>query len=50
MPGKGLPGGSPMLGLEIRKPNRQTVVGFIIAWIVVIFVMLLTMFIARIGA
>ena len=39
-----------MLDLEIRKPNRQTVVGFIVAWVCVIVIMLLTMFIARIGA
>ena len=39
-----------MFGLEIRKPNQQTVVGFIVAWVCVIAIMLLTMFIARIGA
>lgn len=39
-----------MLDLEIRKPNRQTVVGFIVAWVCVIAIMLLTMLIARIGA
>jgi hypothetical protein len=39
-----------MLDLEIRKPNRQTVVGFIVAWVCVIAIMLLTMLIAQIGA
>ena len=36
--------------LEIRKPSRQTVVGFIVAWVIVIVIMLLTMVIAQIGA
>ncbi len=39
-----------MFDLEIRKPNKETVVGFIVAWVCVLFVMLLTMFIAQIGA
>lgn len=39
-----------MFDLEIRKPNQQTVVGFIVACVCVIAIMLLTMFIARIGA
>ena len=39
-----------MSQLEIRKPSRQTVVGFIVAWVIVIFIMLLTMVIAKIGA
>ncbi len=39
-----------MFDLEIRKPNRQTVVGFIVAWVCVIAIMLMTMLIARIGA
>ena len=39
-----------MSQFEIRKPSRQTVVGFIVAWVVVIGIMLLTMVIAQIGA
>ena len=39
-----------MFGLEIRKPSRETVVGFVVAWVVVVFIMLLTLFIAQIGA
>jgi hypothetical protein len=39
-----------MFDLEIRKPNKETVVGFVVAWVCVILVMLLTMFIAQIGA
>jgi len=39
-----------MFDLEIRKPNKETVVGFIVAWVCVAFVMLLTMYIAQIGA
>jgi len=39
-----------MFDLEIRKPNRQTVIGFIVAWVCVIAIMVLTMVIAQIGA
>tara|TARA_Y100000588_G_scaffold354806_2_gene409406 strand:+ start:7312 stop:7431 length:120 start_codon:yes stop_codon:yes gene_type:complete len=39
-----------MSDLEIRKPNRQTVIGFIVAWVCVIAIMVLTMVIAQIGA
>ena len=39
-----------MFDLEIRKPNRQTVIGFIVAWGCVIAIMVLTMVIAQIGA
>ena len=39
-----------MWDLEIRKPNKETVVGFIVAWVCVAIVMLLTLFIAQIGA
>jgi hypothetical protein len=39
-----------MFGLEIRKPNKETVVGFVVAWICVFAIMGLTMILARIGA
>lgn len=39
-----------MFGLEIRKPNKETVVGFVVAWICVLAIMGLTMILARIGA
>ena len=39
-----------MFDLEIRKPNRQTVIGFIVAWVCVIAIIVLTMVIAQIGA
>ena len=42
-------GGVIMLDLEIRKPNRETVVGFIVAWICVVAIVLLTMALVRIG-
>jgi len=35
---------------EIYWPKRVTWVGFLIAWILVIFIMLGTMFLARIGS
>lgn len=38
------------MSFEIRKPSRQTVVGFIVAWVIVVAIMLLTMIIAQIGA
>ena len=37
------------IGLELRRPNRQTVVGFVLAWVCVIVIVLLTMWLARIG-
>ena len=39
-----------MFGLEIRKPSRQTIVGFLVAWVFVIGIIFLTMVLARIGA
>jgi len=39
-----------MFDLEIRKPNKETVVGFIVAWICVVAIVLLTMALVRIGA
>ena len=39
-----------MFDLEIRKPAKETVVGFIITWICVIAIVLLTMVLVRIGA
>ncbi len=39
-----------MFELEIRKPSRQTAVGFLVAWVCVIAIILLTMLLARIGA
>ena len=38
-----------MLGLEIRKPSKETVVGFIVAWICVIGIIFLTLALVRIG-
>ena len=37
------------IGLELRRPNRQTVVGFVLAWVCVIVIVFLTMWLARIG-
>ena len=42
--------GGAMFDLEIRKPSKQTVVGFVIGWVCVICIMLLTTLIARVGA
>lgn len=39
-----------MFDIEIRKPNKETVVGFIVAWICVVAIVLLTMALVRIGA
>jgi hypothetical protein len=39
-----------MFDLEIRKPNKETVIGFIVAWVCVGVIVLLTMWIAQIGA
>ncbi len=39
-----------MFGLEIRKPSKETVVGFIVTWLCVIGIILLTMALVRIGA
>jgi len=37
------------IGLELRRPSRQTVVGFVLAWVCVIVIVVLTMWLARIG-
>ena len=37
-------------GLEFSKPSRQTVVGFLLAWVCVIAIILFTLFLVRIGA
>jgi hypothetical protein len=39
-----------MLGLEIRKPDKETVFGFVLAWVCVLVIMGLTMVLANIGA
>lgn len=39
-----------MFDLEIRKPNKETVVGFVVTWVCVIAIVLLTMLLVRIGA
>jgi len=39
-----------MFGLEIRKPARETVAGFFIAWVCVIAIMLFTLLLVKIGA
>ncbi len=39
-----------MFDLEIRKPSKETVIGFIVTWICVIGIVLLTMALVRIGA
>ena len=39
-----------MFGLEIRKPSRETVIGFIITWICVIGIIFFTLALVRIGA
>ena len=39
-----------MWGLEISKPSKQTVVGFLLAWVCVIAIILFTWFLVRIGA
>ena len=39
-----------MWDLELRKPSKQTVVGFVVAWLGVIGVILLTLLIVGIGA
>ncbi len=39
-----------MFDLEIRKPNKETVIGFIVAWVCVAMIMIFTMLIAQIGA
>lgn len=38
------------VGLEIPRPGRQTVWGFVLAWGVVLAIVLVTMWLARIGA
>ncbi len=37
-------------GLELRRPSRQTVWGFIFAWVFVLLMVLLTVWLARLGA
>ena len=37
------------IGLELRRPSRQTVVGFVLAWVCVLAIVLFTMWMARIG-
>ncbi len=39
-----------MFGLEIRKPSKETVIGFIVTWICVIGIIFLTLALVRIGA
>ncbi len=39
-----------MWDLEIRRPSKQSVVGFVVAWLGVIVIILLTLFVVRIGA
>ena len=38
------------IGLVLRRPSRQTVVGFVVAWVGVIVIVLLTIWLAKIGA
>ena len=37
-------------GLEIPRPSRQTIWGFVLAWGVVLVIVLVTMWLARVGA
>jgi hypothetical protein len=37
-------------GLELRRPSRQTVWGFVLAWVFVLAMVLLTVWLARLGA
>ena len=39
-----------MFDLEIRKPSKETVIGFIVTWICVIGIIFLTLALVRIGA
>jgi hypothetical protein len=39
-----------MWGLELGKPSKQTVVGFLLAWACVIVIILVTLVLVRIGA
>ena len=39
-----------MFDLEIRKPSRQTLVGFLVAWVCVTAIILLTMLLSKVGA
>jgi len=36
-------------GLEIRRPSGQTIWGFVLAWVCVLAIVLLTVWLARIG-
>ena len=50
--GSGHPAGQEvtMWDLEVSKPSKQTVVGFLLAWVCVIAIILFTLFLVRIGA
>ena len=39
-----------MWDLEVSKPSKQTVVGFLLAWVCVIVIILVTLVLVRIGA
>ncbi len=39
-----------MWDLELRKPSKQTIVGFVVAWLCVIGIILFTLFVVQIGA
>lgn len=39
-----------MFDLEIRKPSREAIVGFVLTWVCVVLIMLLTLVVTRIGA
>ena len=39
-----------MWGLEISKPSKQTMVGFLLAWACVIAIILFTLYLVQIGA
>lgn len=39
-----------MWDLEISKPSKQTVVGFLLAWACVIAIILFTLYLVQIGA
>lgn len=39
-----------MSGLEFHNPSKQTVVGFFLVWVCVIFIILLTLVLVQIGA
>lgn len=37
------------LGLEVRPPSRQTVVGFVLAWLCVLAIVALTVWLRALG-